>query len=85
MLNGIETIPGLIRIKSNWMSSDAEAQHGGASLRRPGLAPLRQRKRYGRPLTRKTWIALAYGADKPDPWTPHDEMEVPEPFQYAED
>jgi hypothetical protein len=41
--------------------------------------------RLGLPLTRKGWIGLAYGADKPDPWTVHDEMEVPETFQYAED
>jgi hypothetical protein len=39
----------------------------------------------GRPLTRKVWIALAYGADKPKEWTEEDEAELPEPFQYIDE
>lgn len=31
----------------------------------------------GVPITRDTYIALAYGDGVPDPWTPEDEAELP--------
>jgi hypothetical protein len=36
------------------------------------------------PITRKTFIALAWAADKPKVWTAEDEGELPEPFQYVD-
>ncbi len=35
----------------------------------------------GQPVTRENWIDLAYGVDVPVPWTPEDELGLPEALQ----
>jgi hypothetical protein len=35
----------------------------------------------GGPITRERYIALAYGDEVPDPWTPEDEAELPDFLQ----
>lgn len=35
----------------------------------------------GGPLTRETYIQMAYGGTPPNPWTYEHEAELPEPFQ----
>jgi hypothetical protein len=39
----------------------------------------------GLPLTRENFIELAYGGDRPEPWTAEHEADIPYPFQHTED
>jgi hypothetical protein len=76
-LNGVETVAAL-----NMEVHHYDALDWKRFARENGT--LAEMIRLKLPLTRKTWLALAYGADKPKTWTHEDEAELPEPFQYAE-
>jgi hypothetical protein len=58
---------------------DGEA--GMARLMTSAEAQVRWMRRHNIPVTRETYVGLAYGAEPPEPWTPQHEAKLPEELQ----